>query len=88
MIALKIIIIALQLIIACMIGFTIKACIALNKKYDKTIDLLIKTVTNCGDILEHSKQINNANESLIKHLGPNIDFIRQNMIRRKNPIID
>jgi len=88
MIALKIITIVFQLLIAIMVGFAIGACIALNKKYDRTIDLLTKAAINCGDILELSGQIANTNKSLIKHLDLNIDFIRQNMIRRKKPIVD
>lgn len=95
MIALKIITIVLLSIIAFAGGFAIKACIDLNKKYNKIVDLLtkastvcVKATASCGEILEYSKQIKNDNKSLIKHLDSDISFIRQNMIRRKRPIID
>lgn len=88
MITLKIITIVLQILIATMLGISIGACIALNKKYNKIIGLLIQTATNCGDIVKLSRQTVNDNKSLIKNLDLNIDFIRQNMVRRKKPIID
>ena len=95
MIALKIITIVLQLIIAGMLGFTIGACISLNKKYNTIVNLLIDTTTHCKDMIDKSKEIINLNNQLmtfnklsINKIDNDVNFIKENMVRRKNPIKD
>ena len=95
MIALKIITIILQSIIAFAGGFAIGTCIILYKKYNKIVNLLIGTTTHCIDVMNHSKEIIDLNKQmitfngiLINKLDNNVNFIKENMIRRKNPIKD
>ena len=95
MITLKIISIILQAIIAFIGGFAIGACIGLNKKYNKIINLLIETTNHCEDVISKSKETIDLNNQLItfnklsiNKLDNNVNFIKENMVRRKNPIKD
>lgn len=95
MITLKIISIIVELILAGMVGVAIGACIGLNKKYNRMVELLIATTDYCKEVIDNSKELNDINKKVltlnelsINKIDNNVNFIKENMIRRKNPIKD